>query len=459
MPSKFPILPIKKNGSTVSYRLDLRSGGIDIGQKFKTFKTKAEAQREAKKLAKLVKDNGQRFANIVFDKKNKVEEAVVELKNFNTNYGQNFDLLDAVNDFIKRKGDELDSVYLPTVFQAGKAYIEHKSSNYGGDGGKILRPRTKGDIRQKISGFIDRFSDQKINSISSKEITNFLDTLRKVNGEPVSNQYKSNIRNKIRTFFEWCVEKEYIDKNPTPKNYIHIGEGEIVTLTNSDVKNILENALRSTNPKHLPYFVIGLYAGVRPSEIQELSLANINFRESAKTKKDGYPIFIHKSVAKGCRTRCGELHECGMYWLKVWSKKHRYNFGEDFKLNMGNKVPAKPREGIKWTSDVMRKTYITNWRKLNGSVAYLTEVAGNSVDVQNRHYFNPVVTETEAKEFFEISNKEIQEIKNEEFEKLHESKHGIRSDELPWGTGEPSNEEKIELEKQLHSFNYEDDVV
>ena len=164
---------------------------------------------------------------------------------------------------------------------------------------------------------------------------------------------------------------------------------------------------------------------------------------------DGYPIYIPKSVAKGVRTRCGELHECGMWWLKIWSEKHGYNFGEEFKLNMGKKVPEEPREGLKWNSDVMRKTYITNWRKLHGDVTYLTQVAGNSVDVQNRHYFNPMVTETEARDFFEISNEEIKVLKNEEFQRCQEEKYGFRTDEE---VVKLSEEEINELESEKLRF-------
>ena len=83
---------------------------------------------------------------------------------------------------------------------------------------------------------------------------------------------------KIGPFFTWCVREGYCESNPCkavkrPRS----DDSSPSIFTPPETKKLLQTALRH-DPGMIPYLAIGLFAGVRPLEIERLTWLDISKR-------------------------------------------------------------------------------------------------------------------------------------------------------------------------------------
>jgi integrase len=138
------------------------------------------------------------------------------------------------------------------------------------------------DLRSRLNIFAEKFDGQPVATITSAEID---DWLRSLSVSPVT---RNHYRRLIVLAFNFAVQRGYAVSNPAEKTAKAKERGrDIGILTVTQTARLLESA----TPKVLPYIGIGLFAGLRRTEIERLDWSEIDFEsglievkaENAKT--------------------------------------------------------------------------------------------------------------------------------------------------------------------------------
>jgi integrase len=124
------------------------------------------------------------------------------------------------------------------------------------------------DLRCRLGQFEENFGDRLVSEITSGEID---DWLRGLNVSAVS---RNNSRRTLHSTFSFALARNYCFENPVTKTArAKERGGNIGILTVAWAARLLENA----TPDVLPYFAIGLFAGLRRAEIERLDWSKIDF--------------------------------------------------------------------------------------------------------------------------------------------------------------------------------------
>ncbi|MFZ3377355.1 MAG: tyrosine-type recombinase/integrase [Chthoniobacterales bacterium] len=206
----------------------------------------------------------------------------------------------------------------------------------------------------------------------------FLDHL---NSRPVSEQTKKNIRSSFSKFVNWCVDRGHIDRSPlTRASKIKVKRGDVQILSVDEAAQLLAAA----RGEMIPYVSIGLFAGLRPTEIQRLDWQQISL--ATKT------ITVLARTTKTRETRYVPINDALLTWLSPFVRPRGKIIGVNF--------PAKWRRVLRaagfdhdrrWPQDAMRHSFGSYWLALNKNRAELAELMGNSVQVIKQHYRAPVL--------------------------------------------------------------------
>ena len=138
---------------------------------------------------------------------------------------------------------------------------------------------------------------------------------------------RNNYRTWLSSLANWMIEKQYIDKNPV-ENIKPLKEDckHRSALTPSDLKK-MKAYLEKENPHYLLLCQFAYYTFIRPDEISNIKLKDINLSEQK--------VFVASSISKNRRDGMVGLNDKlikAMLDLKVFDKpNHYYLFGKGFK--------------------------------------------------------------------------------------------------------------------------------
>ena len=150
---------------------------------------------------------------------------------------------------------------------------------------RSLRPSSLKQIQLHLSQLAEKFSNQMCHKVSPSQLEEWFHT---------RNWKRSTIDGvlaKIGPFFSWCIRENYSENNPCkavkrPRS----DDSPPSIFTPSEAQKLLLTAFK-TDPGMIPYLAIGLFAGVRPLEIQRLQQQDITDQyieitaAKAKTRK------------------------------------------------------------------------------------------------------------------------------------------------------------------------------
>jgi integrase len=221
-------------------------------------------------------------------------------------------------------------------------------------------------------------------------------------------------RGRMASFFTWAVKEQYCKESPIdriPSMKSDEKEPEIFSLP--EVHRILQAATETRDGSLLPFVTLGLFAGMRPEEIQKLKWADISIKEKHLT--------ITGRIAKKRKRRIVELHENAVAWLKeckgtpIYPESFRSHFNE-LKLNAGFQPDKWKVESLKrkagideektlelspWIRDGIRHTAISHHLSGGGDENVTASWAGNSPRVIHESY-KGLVRKTESEAFWNI---------------------------------------------------------
>ena len=211
---------------------------------------------------------------------------------------------------------------------------------------------------------------------------------------------RRTLRTNLGTFFGWCETKAFISENPAKKTTpvkIDASMPEIIPLDR--VKRMLEYA-KNERKEALGWLVLGLFAGLRPGEIDEIIWDDVKLGEKLLIVRRG----------KLRTRRPVELPEAAVKWLELC--KHAplaaSRRAQDAVKVAGGYIGRAEEEIdaahdkqklIPWPADALRHTAISHYLNFAEHEGKTALWAGNSPDVIFKHY-RGLISKAESTEFW-----------------------------------------------------------
>jgi integrase len=141
------------------------------------------------------------------------------------------------------------------------------------------------DLNVRLGRFKKHFGDRMVATITSEEIEDWLDALvDERTGRNLSRLSRSNYARALGVAFAYALKRKYATENPLKAIDKPTVDTKPGVLTIEQTVRLLETA----SPEILPYIAIGLFAGLRASELERLDWRDIDFEENEiAVKGDG----------------------------------------------------------------------------------------------------------------------------------------------------------------------------
>lgn len=208
--------------------------------------------------------------------------------------------------------------------------------------GANRRPDTLTDAESRLNRFVASFGDRPLGTITLHDLERWLAGLEV---GPVS---RDNYRRAVVGLFNYGARRGLCDRNPA-LGLAKSGRDERMPaiLTPKQAQDLLE-AAQTHAPEMVPFFAVGLLAGLRPkNELGRLDWRNISFK--ART------ILVDPATAKRRRTRYVKMSAN----LIAWLTPYRHTSGTMFYSRRLFRRAVDKAGIATWTPDVMRHSFGT----------------------------------------------------------------------------------------------------
>jgi integrase len=257
-------------------------------------------------------------------------------------------------------------------------------------GRENLRPETLKNLRFRLGAFVDFMpADKIVSQILPAQISDFL---HRKTGKARGFRTIRNDRLALSKFFNWCLTNKHVVENPMGAvANVKVDRTKPGIFDVATVRRLLDAAEHYEDGKTLPYFVLGLFCGLRPTEAERLTWDKIDLTDKLITiETDGTKV-------RGGSERFVAISENAVAWLAPHALKRTA-----IALTRPDFEAIKTLARLdKWPQDVLRHTAISNYQAEHRHEGLTAEWAGNSVEVVKRHY-RRAIKPADARTFWEI---------------------------------------------------------
>ena len=239
-------------------------------------------------------------------------------------------------------------------------------------------------FKSVLNGFIKGREEMPISSITFTDCEAFMNTKKLA--------YRSTIRARLSTLFNFAVRRGYMEANPCyrleavtyvkppPKVFTPMQVGRCVVW------------LRRNSPRALGWFVLTTFYGLRPEEAQQTSKSAINFKAGV--------VIVDAQTTKVRQRRVVQCPHPKALELLCLARDMESEFPINTELR--RRTVRRLREVLGWEvwpKDVTRHTGASYLLAIKPNADYVSEQLGHSVKVLKRHY-KALVTPEQAKRFW-----------------------------------------------------------
>src|SRR6266403_2614363 len=293
--------------------------------------------------------------------------------------GHNVTLLDVVTEWLKIHRDRTAST---TFVQLYNEFLEAK---------KDRNPKYLNELRATRDRW-PQLHSLVVSDITHRDLSPIIGKLSRGARNPVLRYW--------RAVFNHGIKRGYLAENPVNGlDFERRRSKEVETLTSDQVRKMLEHALEH-DLRLLPFLVLGCFAGVRPEdESVEIEWRDIDLNDKVVT--------IRPEVSKTNRRRFIDLSDNAVAWLRAYIDRGGATTGRVVQMTVlalrkHRRANWKAAGITKWTQQVMRHSYCSNWLAKHGDVNKLVLMSGHdSVDTMWRAYHRGV-PKTEAEKYWSI---------------------------------------------------------
>ncbi len=256
------------------------------------------------------------------------------------------------------------------------AYNEFVASRVGGS------PVTKTYYEATLRLLLKPDPNKLVHSFTVSDIEKLLSGYKNINS-------KRTYRRAFSTFFNWAVRHHYCLEDPCKRlDKLPKDMTQIVALSFDEIRRLLYAAMCHQEGVAAATVAIGLFAGLRPSEISDLKSEDIGEKV----------IRVTGGKLRRKLKRTVPIPPV----LTTWLKKHPFKglpSGWDYKM----KALKKATKAAKWVQDIIRHTSISFQAERDQNEALTAYNCGTSVKMMDLHYRNTIDDEKIIKAFWDLT--------------------------------------------------------
>jgi len=202
-----------------------------------------------------------------------------------------------------------------------------------------------------------------------------------------------SFRTIISGFFRWAVRHHYCLENPCDRlDKLPKDMSMIAALSLAECKRLLYASMRLQDGAAAATVAIGLFAGLRPSEIKDLSPEDV-LKDKIRVSGGKLRRKLKRSVP---------IPDVLNEWLKEFPF-HGLPKGWDGKM----KRLKKATKAKKWVQDIIRHTSITFQAERDKDEALTAYNNGTSKQMMDRHYRDTIDDEKTIAEFWDLTPEKL----------------------------------------------------
>ena len=369
---KPPIVEILKRGK-VRWRVNLGkriTGDSSYHRRF--FKTKKAAEQFYSRVTKDITHYGEAFAML--------SESV------RAGLGKFYGLLQAKNlslEAVVQLIEKHQATSLTVLGAIEEFYSECEE--------RELDAKTMREYRSHLDRFRKSLGEHPLGALTKRDIEAWLKKIK------VRGKTRNNYITTLRTFCEFCIRGEILDKNIAklvPKSRVYAKTPIIL-----DVEDALKfaNYIYVHEPRLVAPFAIALFAGVRTCELEKLLWSDIDFVERR--------VHIRLEISKrpNQRERWIKMDDNLFAWLSVCEEREgkilKYPTLDNF---WGRRSKAFERAtGKKWPRNGARKSFGSLHWAFGGDVKQTSKDMGNSPQIAKKFYI-AAIEEEKGRQFRQV---------------------------------------------------------
>ena len=360
-----------KNGVEKEYKywvVDIGRIGIDGKGRFKSFKKKTEADKYARRKDIEKEQYGKEALKFSDNNRSDALNAMKALNGHTT-------LEESAKFYIKHHVSIAKKMTVTSLWD--EFILSKKNAN--------RRPFTIKDAKDKLGRFKKDHENVILSTITSNALEKWIANLNSTDSA------KSAYIKHLKSFFKYAADRNYVPDNPA-KFLVkpHVETSLPYVMPVDDIKKLLCVTMED-HLDMMPYFSLGIFAGIRPFEIRRLNWQDINFQKSE--------IYIPKDVSKTRTDRLINISKNLTQWLKLTSRNNRKN-----KIFFSRKKfdDIRKKTVITWSADCMRHSFGSYhsvfYNNINSTIA---QMGHRTPQTLFKHY-KRVVRPADAKRFWGI---------------------------------------------------------
>lgn len=276
--------------------------------------------------------------------------------------------------------EEVKSV---TIYNAYREFLDAKTD---------LSPKTLIHYTSSLKTLLSPDPNRPLTDVTLSDIERILKGFKNLNS-------RQTMRRALSAFFSWAVRHHYCLENPCDRLDKQPRDmSRISVLSLEECQRLLHAALLLHDGAAAASVAIGLFAGLRPSEIRDLKPDDI-----AREK-----IRVSGGKLRRKLKRTTPIPPV----LAAWLELHPFTgfpSGWDGKL----KTLKKATKAKSWVQDVIRHTSITFQAERDKSEAGTAFNNGTSIEMMNRHYREIIDDDDTVRKFWNLTPAEILSAKPE----------------------------------------------
>lgn len=199
----------------------------------------------------------------------------------------------------------------------------------------------------------------------------------------------------LSVLFSYAIRVGYVERNPVRQlERVSVDSKPPRILSPKEVRRILNYARREMRWR-LPNLVLGIYAGIRSSELRRLYWRDINLER-------GY-VTINSAASKTRRRRIVHLDPKCIAWLRRCRTNDRPigSFSQVWRRLIERNT------GIPWSQNIMRQTAASYLIAKHQDAGKVSRMLGNSAEVLLSHYVE-LVNPEDCRRFWKCPKPKIQ---------------------------------------------------
>lgn len=243
-------------------------------------------------------------------------------------------------------------------------------------------------IGRQLARFNRSFTDQSLHEIDGDKIRVWLEA----NCATAAN--RQNRRRELRVFFSWCLKQGLVGENPVdrvPRVTVDHGRPEILTIDQT------KSALKHLEGEDRALFAVMVFAGLRPSEAEELHWEDIKLERKFLENKRGFRA----------DNRNVRLSDNLIAWLTPLRRKTGPVFPghtRRWRDRVQKAIAAEADPLPEWAQDLLRHTYGSYHLEKHHNAAETAHEMGHRGNPRMLYaHYRELVTPEDAEKFWTIN--------------------------------------------------------